>query len=249
MAQPFGPEEFIDPLNMALDAIREGITSAVDAYNGLVEKVRDWAWMLGAAALYWIKTNLDSARAVLATLVEKAKYAADHQLPVVSLITTSYRWVNQVKTPVSGLSFQVTEPANEELAKWTGDASRSYQAKAVAQRAAVDETVVKAEFISQWLFKIAKANVEYAVELAKVVTTFAGHCVDALVEAAGVVTIPWAVDTLGDAAGMLVERGMNNLLSVGQRFVDALGNVRDLGSQVGDHSRLPSGAWPEAVRG
>jgi hypothetical protein len=38
-------------------------------------------------------------------------------------------------------------------------------------------------------------------------------------------------------------------ISIGQRFIDALGNVRDLGTQVGDHSRLPGGNWPEAVRG
>jgi hypothetical protein len=249
MAQPFGPEGFIDPLNAAIGAIREGVTAAVRAYNGLVDKVRDVAWLLGPAATYWIKTKLDAVRAALRLLVDKARYAADHQAPVVSLMTTSFGWVDRVKTPVSGLSFRVTEPANEELAKWTGDAQRSYQSKAVAQRAAVDETVAKAEFISQWLFTIAKANVEYAVELAKIVTAFAGHCVDALIEAAGVVTIPWAVDTLGDAAGMLVEKGMNNLATVGQRFVDALGNVRDLGGQVGDHSRLPSGGWPQAVRG
>lgn len=249
MAQPFGPEEYTEPLNTAFDAMREGVKRAVDAFNGLVEKVKDWAWLMGTATIYWIKTNLDKARAVLDTLVEKAEYAAQHQLPVISLISTSFAWIQKVKTPVSQLSFYVTEPADEQLAKWSGDTASSYQAKTAKQRAAIDETVVKAEFISQWLFKIAKANVDYAAELAKIVTAFAGHCFDALIEAAGVVTIPWAVDTLGDAAGMILENELNVLVSIGQRFVDALGNVRDLGTQVGDHSKLPGGGWPPAVRG
>jgi hypothetical protein len=42
---------------------------------------------------------------------------------------------------------------------------------------------------------------------------------------------------------------MNTLLTIGQRFVDALGNVRDLATQVGDHSKLPGGRWPQAVSG
>jgi hypothetical protein len=249
MAQPMGPQEYTEPIERAFEDMREGIDKAVEKFNGLVDKVKQWAWMLGAATIYWIKNNLDTAREALELLMEKAKYATQHQVPVTSLILTSFVWVHQVKTPVSDLSFQSTEPADEELAKWTGDAAFSYLQKAGKQRAAIDETVIKAEFVSQWLFNIAKANVDYAVELAHVITAFAGHCMDAFVEAAGVVTIPWAVDTLGDAAGMLLESGLNNLISIGQRFIDALGNVRDLGTQVGDHSRLPGGNWPEAVRG
>jgi len=249
MAQPMGPQEYTEPLNKAFDDMREGIDRAVAKFNGLVDKVKQWAWLLGAATLAWIKNNLDTAREALELLVEKAKYATQHQTPVTSLILTSFMWVNQVKTPVSDLSFQSTEPADEEMAKWTGDAAMSYNLKAGKQRAAIDETVIKTEFVSQWLFNIAKANVDFAVELAHVITKFAGHVADAFVEAAGVVTIPWAVDTLGDAAGMLLESGLNHLISIGERFVDALGNVRDLGSQVGDHSRLPGGTWPEAVRG
>ncbi|MER7894247.1 hypothetical protein ABTX15_30980 [Micromonospora sp. NPDC094482] len=37
--------------------------------------------------------------------------------------------------------------------------------------------MLKSKFISQWLFKIAEANGDYAVELTKVVTALAGKFV------------------------------------------------------------------------
>jgi hypothetical protein len=97
--------------------------------------------------------------------------------------------------------------------------------------------------------QIAKANVDYAVQLAKVVTELAGQLVHAVVAAGTVFDIPWAIDTLAEMVGTIVTESLNTLLGIAQRFVDALGNVRDIASQTGDHSKLPGGAWPEAVRG
>ncbi|MEQ4301170.1 hypothetical protein ABNF97_07225 [Plantactinospora sp. B6F1] len=243
------PAEYTGPFNTAFNQIRDGIKKAVDGFNDLVSKVNKWAWALGAAALWWIKSKLDAVRDALGKVLEKVKYALEHQTPVLSLINISFQWVKQVKTPVSELSFSTTEPRDEDLVRWSGDAASAYTRKAGQQKAAVDEAVGKAEFISQWLFKIAKANVDFAVELAKIVTGLAKRIVEAAAEAGGVITIPLVVETLGDAVGSLVESGLNTLLTVGQRFVDALGNIRDLATQVGDHSKLPGGKWPEAVRG
>ncbi|WP_246158416.1 hypothetical protein [Catellatospora sichuanensis] len=249
MAPPTSDIEYREPFRKAFEEIRTGLDKAIDEFNKIVDQVKDWAWLLGGAALWWIKNNLDAVRDGLQKIMDRVRYAFDHELPVLSLITTSFKWVHQVKGPVSELSFATTEPRNENLAKWTGDAAGAYRDKAGKQKAAVDETVAKAEFISQWLFKIAQANVDYAVELAKIVTGLAGKLTQAAVDATTVIDIPWAIDTLAESAGDLVEDGLNNLLSIGERFVDALGNVRDLATQVGDHSKLPGGRWPEAVRG
>lgn len=250
MTSPVGTEaEYTTAFNTAFQQIQEGVGRAVDAFNELVGKVRKWSWLLGGAALLWIKHNLDKARSGLQTIVEKVEYALEHQVPVLSLIDVSFRWIREVKVPVSELSFYTTEPNNEELVAWTGDAATAYNRKAAQQKGAVDETVAKAEFISQWLFKIAQSNVDFVVELAKVVTNLAGKIVQAAADAAGVITIPLVVDTLGKAVGDLVTSALDTLLTVSQRFVDALGNVRDLATQVGDHSKLPAGRWPEAVRG
>jgi hypothetical protein len=250
MAPPAGSAtEYTEPFNKAFDQIHEGIQKCVDAFNGLVSKVRKWAWLLGAAALLWIKHSLDKARRALEDIIAKVKFALEHQTPVISLMNVSFEWVNKVRTPISELSFPCTRPQNENLYKWSGDAASSYNAKAGQQKGAVDDCVAKSEFISQWLFKIAKSNVDFAAKLAEIVTSMAGKFAQALVDAGGVITIPWAVDTLGAAVGDLVSKGLNLLVTIGQRLIEALGNVRDLSSQAGDHSKLPSGMWPEAVRG
>ncbi|SCG38307.1 hypothetical protein [Micromonospora coxensis] len=241
--------EYGEPFNKAFDQIRSGIDEAVGEFNQIVERLNDWRWLLGPVTVWWIKSNLDTVRGALDAVLDRVDNALEHQLPVLSLINISFRWVNDVKTPVSDLSFVTTEPVNENLAKWSGDASSAYQAKAGKQKAAVDETVLKAEFISQWLFKIAKANVDYAVQLAKIVTSLAGKLAQAASEAATVFALPWAVETLADSVGDLVQAGLDTLLTIGQRFVDAVGNVRDIATQVGDYSKLPGGKWPEAVRG
>jgi uncharacterized protein YukE len=249
MAPPVGDIEYGAPFNAAFQQIQEGAKKAVDAFNDLVEKVHKWSWLLGGPALLWIKHNLEKVRSALQTVLEKVKYALEHQAPVLSLIDVSFRWVREVKTPVSELSFVITDPVDEDLVAWTGDAARAYNRKAAQQKDAVDETVAKAEFISQWLFKIAKSNVDFAAALAKMVTAVASKIVEALGDASGVVTLPMVANALGKAVGDLVTAGLDALITIGQRFVEALGNVRDLATQVGDHSKLPAGRWPEAVRG
>lgn len=249
MAPPSSDIEYRAPFLKAFEEVRTGVKKAIEEFNKIVDEVKHWAWLLGGAALWWIKNNLDAVREGLQKIIDRVRYAFAHELPVLSLITTSFSWVNEVKGPVSELSFTTTEPRDENLAKWTGDAASSYRDKANKQKAAVDETVAKAEFISQWLFKIAQANVDYAVELAKIVTSLAGKLTQAAITATTVIDIPWAIDTLAKSTGDLVTAGLDNLLSIGDRFVDALGNVRDLATQVGDHSKLPGGRWPEAVRG
>jgi hypothetical protein len=181
--------------------------------------------------------------------MEKVTYAIDHQVPVLSLISTSFRWVEQVKTPVSDLSLAAVQPASYELANWLGPVASSYSTIAGQQKGAVDDAVAKAEFISQWLFKIAKANVDFAVQLAKTVTSVAGKLTQAAVDATTVIDIPWAIDKLSDSVGKVVEDGLNDMISIATRFVDAVGNARDIAGQVGDHTKLPGGRWPEAVRG
>lgn len=247
---PIGNEaEYLDPYSTAFRQMREGMTRATDGFAALVEKVRSVAFLLGSAAMSWIIQRLKDVKEAIDKLLERVKYAIEHETPVISLINISFRWVREVKTPISELSFVTTEPRDEDLVRWNGDAASAYARKSGQQKAAVDEAVAKAEFISQWLFKIAKSNVDYAVELAKIVTNVAAKIVEAVAEAGGVITIPLVVETLGNAIGGLVESGLNTLLTIGQRFVEALGNVRDLATQVGDHSKLPGGRWPEAVRG
>jgi hypothetical protein len=249
MPPPTDPQEYADLLNRAFDLMHEAVAKAVREFNKLVHIVNLFAWQLGTATLLWIKRNLDKVREALNQLIAKVRHATEHQLPVIALIKKSFAWVKEVRGPASDLSLRSTEPADEDLTKWTGDAFLSYNRRALGQRAAIDETAMRADFISQWLFTIARANVDYAAELAKIATAFAGHVVDALFEAAFVITIPWAIATVAEAAGALTTAGFNNLIEITRRLVAALGDARDLGSRFADNSKLPHGSWPQAVRG
>jgi methyl-accepting chemotaxis protein len=244
-----GADELTGPFNTAFAQITQCFQQAIDAYNKIVETVNHWSWSFGIAVSWWIKHSLDNVRSGLDTVREKIAYALDHQVPVLSLINTSFSWISAAKTPISELSFQTTEPRDENMAKWTGDAASSYNAKATKQKAAVDESVTKSEFISQWLFKIAKSNVDFVVALAKIVNDIAGKLAQAAADATTVIDIPWAIDKLADSIGTMVKGLLDTIAQVGQRFIEALGNVRDIAGQVGDHSKLPGGNWPEAVRG
>jgi|GEM_PF-1851315 len=241
-------QEYGPPFNEAFEQIHSGVEIAVEKFNETMDNINRWQWMLGAAAQWWIHDRSQQVRGHLETVLDRVDHAVDHQLPVLSLISTSFRWLDEVRTPVSELSFQVVDPLDQNLHRWTGEAATAYQSKLGHQQRAVDETVVKTEFVSQWLFGVARSNIEYAVELARVVTELAGHLAQAAVDTAAVINIPWAIDALAEAVGDLVTASLDNLLAIGERFVGSIGEKRDLAAQAGDHSRLPDGSWPQAVR-
>ena len=221
----------------------------VDRFNEIVEKVRTWFWTIPPPVLLWVRERLQTCRDMVETVIEKARYALDHQAPVLTLITASFDWLHHVRQPTSDISASIQEPLGANLPRWSGDAASSYSAKVGTQHAAADDIVGKADFISSWLFGIAQANVDYAVELARVVTQLAARLTEVAIEVGSVVGIPWAVEALSEALGELVRAGMDNLLSITERFVDGIGNVRDVHAQLTDHSKLPGGRWPQAVHG
>jgi hypothetical protein len=68
-------------------------------------------------------------------------------------------------------------------------------------------------------------------------------------KAATIVGIAEAAGELGDLAGQVVKDGFTLLSEIGKKLINTLGDVRDLWSEVGNHSKLLGGKWPEAVVG
>lgn len=245
--------ELIEPFNKAFDQIREGIDKAVEAFEKIVNIAMDWKWGLaggtGWAAQWWMKSNLDDIRDALNSVIERVNHAVERQLPVVSLIIASFRWLHDVYTPASELPSGITDPISDNFWRWTGVAANAYKAEVTKQVSAAKDIVEKSDFISQWLFKVGQGNLDYAVGLAKIVTGIAGDLAQAASEAVTVIDLPWALSTLAGTIGDLVTAGLDNLLDIGVRFVEALGNVRDIVAEVGDHTNFPGGKWPQTVRG
>ncbi|WP_412540051.1 hypothetical protein R8Z50_30175 [Longispora sp. K20-0274] len=254
MAPPSALEDIKAQFTTAIDLIRKGAAEVVAQFNALVEQVKRWAWLLGGATMLWIKHNLDAAAAAIKKILATAQEVLAHSTPILSVITTSFEWISRVETPMSGVvatlaGTDADGSVNYGMDAWTGAAATAYSRKVGVQKAAAEDVVAKAEFMSAWLFKVAKGNIEYVAELAKVVTKIAGKVVAALADAETVVGIPWAVSELSNGVADIVEGGLNTLIDMGQKFVAAVGDVRDLAGKAGDQSKLPHGTWPQAVAG
>jgi hypothetical protein len=67
------------------------------------------------------------------------------------------------------------------------------------------------------------------------------------VEGVSVVGIAFALDKLAEVVGEAIAEGVKLLVGLGDEFMAAVANIRDIVSQVGDHNKLPGGKWPQAV--
>jgi len=233
-------------LNQDFRLVAEGVQHIVDNFNAVVNHVNANRGFLGPLIL-WIKQQLENVKALLVKVIELVKYAIAHATPVLSLVVQSFDWVTKVKTPMSDLSTPAGTPRDLNLAYWTGAAATIYTSKTIAQKGAIDDATIKADFVSQWLFSIAQANVDYMVGLVTVVANVVGKLTQAAIDATTVIDIPWAVDQLSKTVGDLVAAAINDLTTVAKRFFQAVKDARDIQSQVGDHTKLPGGKWPQAV--
>jgi hypothetical protein len=240
-----GPD-WTDTFENGFRQMNEGIKNVLDGFNGIVRYVYDHRYQF-APILLVLKKQLAAMKKGVDLLVNLVKYVAEHHLPVVSLIVQSFRWITAVQTPVSDLSAKVAEPRNPDLAYWTGTGANVYHQKAGMQRSAIDAVTGKAAFISEWLMKIASANVKYIVSLAQTVVDVGAKFLVVTVEGASVVGIAFAMDRLAEGVEKLIAEGVKALVGLGDEFMAVVANVRDIVSEVGDHTVLSGGKWPQAV--
>lgn len=249
---PPGRREDLGPLlDEAFEKAEKAVEEVRKKLQECIDNVSEWkvALLIPAPVLLWVKDKLREVGEQVKKLVKLLEYATKHHVPVLSLIYQSFNWIDSVKTPMSELSGPSLQPRDQNLHYWDGAAASAYRTKSTAQQGAINEVVGHAGFISEWLYTIAQTNVDYMIELADFGASMAGELAQAATETATVIDIPWAISTLADQVGALVEQAIKMLIDVGERFVKAVGNVRDLSSRVGDHSKLPGGSWPEAVVG
>lgn len=242
------PEAITAQFNNALETVRRGITECVNAFNKIVKEVNSKRFVLGAAML-WIKNKLEDLQTAMRKLIDKAKYLVEHAAPVVSLILTAFDWLSDVQKPASAVAGQLPVKG-DMLVYWKGEAAQAYDNKLSFQQGAASDMAAKADFISTWLFSIAKANVEYAVKVAENVSLMAGKIAQAAIDAGSVFGIIEAVNAVAEAVGQLVENALNLLINLANRVVDLLKNARDATAVINNTEKLPgppAGSWPQAV--
>jgi hypothetical protein len=245
---PPGVPDYRSLLDQAYEQAGRVVRAVVDAFNAAIANVNDKARFL-APVMGFIKKQLNFVREGIVKLVGLLDYAVKSHVPVVSLIVQSFSWVTKVQTPMSDMSSPAVTPANDDLGHWTGEVASAYRTKSGAQKAAIDDVAGKASFISKWLFGIAQANVDFVLKLAGMAVELLSKFAAVALNAATIVNIPFAADKLAEQAGNAFEKGMKAMLEVAGRFVAALGNLRDVVGELGDHTALTNGKWPQAVAG
>jgi hypothetical protein len=241
--QSAAEHDFTQPLETAYRQVGDTINSVIDSCNGVVRHVRD---ALGPT-LFLVRKYLDSIVADINRVVALVKYAVEHHVPVVSLIVQSFRWLTAVQSPMSDLSAPAMEARNPELEHWSGSGASAYWKRMGAQQGAINEVATKATYISEWLMKIATANVKYMVELATTVIDIASKFVQFGIEGLSIVAIPQAISTLAKEVGNILSKGIGLMVGYANVVMAALGDARDIVSEVGDHTKFPNGQWPQAV--
>jgi hypothetical protein len=254
-----GPPE-VQVLKQSVDQMVANHDKVVQLFNQLVGKANTFIQYapivspgLGGLAVWWVSRNMDRIRAEIEKLLKIVKEAIERHLPVISLIITSFDWIHDVKTPVSNLvataSGRGSGPENFGFDKWEGSARTAYDRKATIQQDALSEVQARADFISGWLYEVVKGNIGWAVKMVDILTGLVGPLTSAVINAATVVNAPFAIDDCADLISAAIEAGIQALTALVERAVEVIGQMRDLASIVGDQSKLPGGAWPEAVRG
>jgi hypothetical protein len=245
------PGDLLNPLNQAFESSVKAVNTARSKFNECSDNISDWkvAAVLGPAVTYLAKKKLDEIDEKFKKLVKLVETALQHQTPVISLINQSFNWLHSVQTPMSEMSAPAITPRDQNFEYWRAPAGFAYRTKATAQQNAINGITDSAKFISEWLFEIAQTNVDYLVELADFGAKMAGELAQAAAETATIIDIPWAISTAANLIGSITENAIKRLIDVVDRFVKALGKVREIEAQIGDHSKFPGGKWPEAVIG
>jgi len=251
MGEPTGTAgEHTSAIERAVEQIREGIKAIVDKFNAAIDQCNSKWFYLSPAVKLWINRSLDKFREAIDKILAIVGEVLAHYAPVTSLVNISFHWLDAVKKPVSGMVSPVSGWANANLAYWEGGAAKHYNMQVLPdQKDATDALGQKAGFISEWLYEIAISNIQYVTDLSTVVGDILGEITTAAIESLDLINIPWAIDRLANAVGQLVTKGVNNLLSIVQRIVEAGGRARSAISDRVDESKFPGGSWPQAVKG
>jgi hypothetical protein len=240
-----GLEQVGTTIKPAMGDVYSKADQLIDAANRFMNYA-EYTGGLGMLAAWWIRSNLEDIKKALREIAKLVELIVNHYAPVISLILASLRWLNEVRKPVSELQFETTRSANRNREEWEGKASNEYNRIAEEQKEALADVVGKSEFVSKWLLTIARENVTFAKEMFSIVTKLLKILVKALANAS-LAMVPFAIDDAAELIGVAVEEGLNALAKIAERLVTNIGNARDLVAASGDHSKLSSRKWPDAV--
>lgn len=262
MAPPIEPSA-IEETTRALQAAYEQLGVARAECAAQYDRIVDGVRALGVGALaaggtgpllpvtliggWMIDDSLDRLHNALRRGLDIADKVLNHGTPIVSLFLVSIDFLTEVRAPVSAMSGRVEQPQDDNLAYWTGLAADAYKAKRDRQKLAVDRVAANAAAVSEWLYKVGQYNVDYAVRIMQSLAEAALNMVAVAVDAAGVISLPFALDKLAETINGLISVCVTELIGLASRFAAVAGDVQKITSQGTDVTAFPEFGWPQAV--
>src|SRR2546430_13681347 len=145
-----------DELSQAIETLRSQIALIERALHDLRQQSErvDWVTVaLAGPAVFLARHEIEEGIAkvehsVLEAL-EKSRPFVEHDVPIVSVALTSERWLDHVERPTSQLVQPMGDP--NHIVDWSGDANKAYLYRKSLQLQAVNDSVSRAVFVSQWL--------------------------------------------------------------------------------------------------
>lgn len=187
------------------------------------------------------------------TALDRCRPFVEHDVPIVSLASTSVRWLDEVERPISRLVQPMGDP--NHVADWSGTAREAYRYRKNLQLQALTVSVSRVQFVGHWLDDVV---VKIALPMVKELINQLSKLVDAVVSmAAKIFSAP--IPGVGEVEGAFAINDFLNLTgtyvgAVMQVFATYLGLLaveiqllHDATAQLDDESVFLGRRWPLAA--
>jgi hypothetical protein len=230
-------------------AVGDALGRLINTVNGTLSDLGNLSWLGGlggvAAARYYgdkVHDAMTRLKNAVEGVLDLVKKILDESIPVFSLITRAFDWLNEVHAPVTAMS-DTAAMYTINVNNWSGPAKKAYDQRVPIQTKAIDTLAGAGGELAGWLSELAAANAAYIVSLFKPLFDIGGALAAAIVDAA---TIVGALEAIGKGAELVqiavnamyeaLENGVNHVTEVINKMVDA----KKITGELGD-------SWPEMV--
>lgn len=229
--------------------VGDALNKLISTVNGTLSDLGNVSWLGGlggiAAARYYgnkVHNAMERLKKAVEEVLRLVKKILDEGIPVISLITRAFDWLEQVHAPVTAMSDTAAQ-YTINVNNWSGPAKRAYDQRVPIQTKAIDTLATAGGDMASWLADLAAANAAYIVSLFKPLFDIAGALGAALVDAATVVGALEAIGKTGELVQIAVDamyealaNAVDHVTGVINKMVDA----KKITGELGD-------SWPQMV--
>jgi hypothetical protein len=229
--------------------VRDALTKLISTVDDTMSSLGRLSLLTGlggvaAAQIYVHKVHdaLERLKKAVEDVLRLVKKILDEGIPVLSLISRAFDWLDQVHAPVTALS-DTAATYKINVNNWSGPAKMAYDQRVPIQVKAIDGLAGAGGDMASWLADLAAANAAYIVSLFKPLFDIAGALGAALVDAATFLGALEAIGKSGEVVQIAVsamyealENAVNHVTGVINKMVDAKKATGALGD-----------SWPQMV--